>query len=189
LHFATSKNLPEKIMSRALVRIEKVEQSIFQLRGQTVILDGDLARFYGVSTKRLNQQVRRNRRRFPPDFLFQLTAEEMENLRLQNATSKGGRGGRRYPPLAFTEHGALMVASVLNTPRAIEVSVMVVRAFVRVRGLDRLPHVVLSKLAEMEHQVGNHEEAIKSLVRAFQEIAEKHIESKRRRIGFGREKE
>ena len=117
----------------AVVPQEKIEKRIFTVRAQKVMLDSDLADLYGVTTKRLNEQVRRNRGRFPADFMFRLTKEEAAGLRSQNATSKGGRGGRRYPPSVFTEHGAIMLASVLNTTRAIGVSVYVVRAFVRLR--------------------------------------------------------
>ncbi len=104
-------------------------------RGHKVLLDAELAALYGISTARLNQQVRRNAERFPPDFMFQLTASEYGALMLQNATSKTGRGGRRKLPLAFTEHGAIMAATVLSSPRAVQMSVYVVRAFVKLREL------------------------------------------------------
>jgi hypothetical protein len=107
------------------IPIEQIQQLIFLIRGKKVMLDSDLAKLYGVSTKRLNEQVKRNRDRFPGDFMFQLNSTEANNLRSQFATSKEGRGGRRYLPFAFTEHGAIMLASVLNTPRATEVSVFV----------------------------------------------------------------
>jgi ORF6N domain len=110
-----------------------VESRIRYLRNHKVILDTDLAELYGVSVKRLNEQVKRNRERFPTDFLFRLTAKEHEALRSQIATSNRGRGGRRFAPYAFTEHGAIMAATVLNSERAVEMSVFVVRAFVRLR--------------------------------------------------------
>jgi hypothetical protein len=106
-----------------IVLVEQIEPLILLLRGQQVLLDADLAGLYGVTTKRLNEQVKRNRHRFPADFLLRLTGAETASLRSQNATSKTLRGGRRYAPSALTEHGAIMAASVLNTPRAIEVSV------------------------------------------------------------------
>jgi len=114
---------------------EDIAHSILALRGHKILLDTELARLYGVPTKRLNEQVRRNRERFPEDFMFRVNAEEFEALRSQFATSNAapGRGGRRYRPYAFTEHGALMAANVLNSARAIEVSVYVVRAFMRLR--------------------------------------------------------
>ncbi len=117
----------------------QIEDRIYTVRGKRVMLDADLARLYGVTTKRLNEQIRRNIERFPEDFAFQLTNHEFADLRSQNATSNEplpGRGGRRYQPWAFTEHGAIMAASVLNTPRAVEVSVFVVRAFVKLRELS-----------------------------------------------------
>ena len=113
--------------------VESISLSIASLRGQRVILDADLAALYGVETKRFNEQIKRNLDRFPADFMFQLDADEHEALRSQFATSNAGRGGRRYRPYAFTEHGAIMAATILSSPRAVEVSVYVVRAFVRLR--------------------------------------------------------
>jgi len=99
-----------------IIPAAQIETVIIVLRGQRVILDADLAQLYGASTKRLNEQAKRNPDRFPPDFMFQLTHDEAASLRSQNATSKSGRGGRRYAPFAFTEHGAIMAANVLNSP-------------------------------------------------------------------------
>ena len=112
---------------------ERIERSILLIRGHKVMLDADLAILYGVSTKRLNEQVRRNRSRFPDDFMFQLTVEEVRSLRSQFATSKQGRGGRRYAPLVFTEQGITMLSTVLNSERAIQVNIEIMRAFVRLR--------------------------------------------------------
>ena len=120
--------------SKSLIPIETIQNRILIIRSQKVILDADLAEIYGVTTKRLNEQVRRNRGRFPEDFRFQLNREEFKILRSQFATSSEW-GGRRYPPYAFTEHGAVMAASVLNSPRAVAVSVQVVRAYVKLREL------------------------------------------------------
>src|SRR5690606_35396825 len=111
--------------------VEHIASSIIVLRGHRVILDQQLAGLYGVDTRRLNEQVRRNRHRFPPDFLLELTAEEYANLMSHFATSSWG--GRRTLPFAFTEHGAIQVATILNSPRAVEISVYVVRAFVKLR--------------------------------------------------------
>src|ERR1700736_328073 len=119
--------------------VRPVESRILILRGHKVILDSDLAELYGVPVKRLNEQVKRNVERFPADFMFQLSAREHDHLRSQFATSKQARGGRRYPPYAFTEHGAIMAATVLNSKRAVEMSVFVVRAFVRLRELLARP--------------------------------------------------
>ena len=105
------------------IPLERIERAILSVRGERVILDSELAKLYGVTTTRLNQQVRRNAERFPSDFMFQLTAEERDSLMLQFATSKGGRGERRKLPLVFTEHGAIMAANVLNSQRAVRASV------------------------------------------------------------------
>ncbi len=120
--------------SKSLISIETIQNRILIIRGQKVIIDVDLAEIYGVGTKVLNQAIRRNIDRFPEDFMFQLNKEEFKILRSQIVTSSGW-GGRRYPPYAFTEHGAVMAASVLNSPRAIAVSVQVVRAYVKLREL------------------------------------------------------
>jgi hypothetical protein len=135
----------------ALVPVEYIARSIFVLRGQKVLIDAELAELFGVTTARLNQQVRRNRRRFPADFLFELTAEEFANLKLHFATSSWG--GRRTLPLAFTEHGAIMVATVLNSPRAVKMSVYVVRAFVKLRELIASNRDLARKLAALERSL------------------------------------
>ena len=136
-------------MTTAPVPTEIIAERIVIVRDQKVILDSDLAALYGVETRRLNEQVRRNRARFPEDFIFELTAEEFANLKSQFATSSWG--GRRKLPLAFTEHGAIMAATVLNTPRAVEVSVYVVRAFVRLRELVTSHRDLAKRLDELEH--------------------------------------
>jgi len=133
--------------------VEHITGAIRILRGQRVLLDAELAALYGVTTARLNQQVRRNRARFPPDFLFQLTAEEFAALMLQNATSKPGRGGRRKLPLAFTEHGAIQAATILNSPRAVEMSVYIVRAFVKLREILASNKELAHKLAALERSL------------------------------------
>ena len=119
--------------SRSIIPTERIEKAICLIRGRKVMLDANLAKLYGTSTKRFNEQIRRNGDRFPDDFMFRLSDEEWTALRSQTATSKKGRGGRRYPPFAFTEHGAIMAANVLNSPRAVQASIQVVRAFVRLR--------------------------------------------------------
>src|SRR3990172_4583158 len=124
---------------------------IITLREHQVILDADLAKLYGVTTKRLKEQVKRNISRFPSDFMFILTRQEVMNLRSQFATSSSTWGGTRYPPTAFTEHGALMAANVLNSPRAVEMSVYVIRAFVRMRREMTINEVVARRLAEIEN--------------------------------------
>jgi phage regulator Rha-like protein len=168
---------------RSLIPIERIENRIFLLPGQKVMLDADLAELYGVTTKRLNEQVKRNRARFPEDFIFQLTVQETELLRSQIATSKKGRGGRRYAPFAFTEHGAIMLASVLNTQRATEVSVFVVRAFIRLREMLATHKELAHKLAELERKLVTHDEAIRSLMNAIRQLMTPPVQ-KRRPIGF-----
>ena len=127
------------------------EQCIVRLRGQSVLLDTDLAALYGVEVKRLNQQMIRNQDRFPEDFCFRLTESEWRSLRLQNATSNG-RGGRRSPPYAFTEPGAIMAATVLNSPQAVQMSVAVVRAFVKLRRMALSVEALARKVAALEQK-------------------------------------
>src|SRR3989338_4055923 len=137
----------------SLVSQELIEQKIFLIRGQKVMLDTDLAGIYGVSTKRLNEQVKRNQKRFPKDFLFQLTLQEAKELwrsRSQIATSRWG--GRRYLPYVFTEHGALMVANVLNSEKAVTMSVYVIRAFVRMRAVFLDNQILAVRLMEIEER-------------------------------------
>jgi hypothetical protein len=131
---------------------EAITLRIATVRGQRVIVDADLAALYGVETKRFNEAVKRNLAKFPEDFMFALTADEWAALRSQFATSneQGGRGGRRYAPRVFTEHGALMAATILNSPRAVEVSVYVVRAFVRLREMAATHGDLAKRLAELE---------------------------------------
>jgi hypothetical protein len=148
-----------------------------------VILDSDLAELYGVPVKRLNQQIRRNAERFPPDFLFQLSIREYEILRLQFATSSEPHGGRRYLPLAFTEHGAIMAATVLNSARAIEMSIFVVRAFVRMREALSTNRPIVAKLQALERRVDSHDGEIQELIEAIRELMLPPPPN-RRRIGF-----
>ena len=165
----------------ALVPAERIERAILLIREHKVLLDTDLAALYGVTVKRLNEQIKRNRERFPEDFMFQLTLEESERLRSHFATIKTGRGRhRKYLPYAFTEHGAIMAASVLNSPRAIEVSVAVVRVFVRLR-LMLVSHADLArKLAAMEKKYDSQFKVVFDAIRQLMIPPE----SKRRKIGF-----
>ena len=160
-----------------------VESRILFIRGHKVLLDSDLAQLYGVTVKRLNEQVRRNRERFPEDFVFRVTADEFNVLRSQNATSKAGRGGRRSLPFAFSEHGAIMAASVLNSRRAVEVSVFVVRAFVRLREMLNAHKQLAAKVKELERRLGTNDERIQEVIEAIRELTE--IPTKpQRQIGF-----
>ena len=168
---------------KSLIPVEQIERRIFLIRQEKVILDADLARLYGVETRRLNEQVRRNAARFPKDFMFQLTPEEYSDLKSHFATSSLGWGGRRKRPFAFTEHGAIMAASVLNTPKAVEMSVFVVRAFVRLRTLLSTHKELAHKLAELERRVEGHDEAIQGIVVAIRKLMQPP-DKKRERIGF-----
>lgn len=167
----------------AIVLAKRVASKILILRNQKVILDTDLAELYGVSVKQLNQQIKRNSPRFPPDFLFTLTQAEDRFLRSQIVTSNSGRGGRRYLPHAFTEHGAIMAATVLNSKRAIEMSIFVVRAFVKMRQAAAVNQQVVSKLEELEARLENHDAEIQDLVEAIQELLTP-LPANNRRIGF-----
>jgi|ERR1700676_4583665 ORF6N domain len=147
-----------------------VESRIVFLRHQRVILDADIAGLYGVPVKRLNEQVKRNQERFPSDFMFQLTGKEHDALRSQIATSKKSRGGRRYTPYAFTEHGAIMAATVLNSERAVQMSVFVVRAFVRLREMLATNRRLAGKIGELENRLDTHDSAIQDLIEAIKEL-------------------
>ncbi len=138
------------------------------IRGQRVLLDADLAQLYEVETKRFNEQIRRNPTRFPPDFMFSLTAQEFAGLRSQTATSK--RGGRRYLPMVFTEHGAIMAASVLNSARAVEMSVFVVRAFVQLRDVLARDNALADKLTALEQRVTQHDHSLTDLIDAIRAL-------------------
>jgi hypothetical protein len=167
----------------AIVLAKRVGSKILILRNQKVILDTDLAQLYGVPVKRLNEQLKRNPQRFPRDFLFTLTREEYKHLRSQNATSSSVHGGRRYLPHAFTEHGAIMAATVLNSKRAIEMSVFVVRAFVQMRQSLVVNQHVVSKLSELEARLDSHDAEIQDLVDAIRELLTP-LPANNRRIGF-----
>ena len=171
--------------------IESISRAILVLRGHRVLLDAELAALYGVSTKRFNEQVRRNCERFPADFMFRLNAEETETLRSQNATLKGGRGQhRKYLPYAFTEHGAIMAATILNSPRAVEMSVYVVRAFVKLRELLSSNRELARRFAQLETRLDKkltqHDQTIGAILEAIRELMNPEVppEPKRRPIGF-----
>ncbi len=166
--------------------IEAITSRILILRGQRVMLDADLAALYGVQTRRLNEQVRRNTARFPKDFVFQVTPAEFANLKSQFATSSWG--GRRKLPLAFTEHGAIMAAMVLNSPRATEVSIYVVRAFVQLRD-TLIAHKELAKRldeleAKIERKLSTHDQAIAGILDAIRQLMAPPDPTKHRPIGF-----
>jgi len=180
---------------KVTVLTKRVESRILLMRGKKVILDSDLAELYGVEVKRLNQQVKRNAERFPEDFVFRV---KKEDLRLQIATSKIAgaraaskrgriRGGRRYLPFAFTEHGAIMAATVLNSKRAVEMSIFVVRAFVQMRETLATNQKIVAKLRELEERIGKHDANIQEIVGAIREMMKPAVPpavKRGRRIGF-----
>ncbi|WP_301081530.1 ORF6N domain-containing protein [Rhodoferax sp.] len=170
----------------APLSIGDIAQRIHLIRGQRVVLDTDLAAFYGETTKRFNQQVNRNLARFPANFMFQLDEQEFANLRLQFATSslKSGHGGRRYAPLAFTEHGAIMASMVLNSPRATELSVYVVQAFVELRGMISSNRELAVKVHQLERKVSVHERNIAELVDSMANLLASPPTPPKRPIGF-----
>jgi hypothetical protein len=182
---------------------EQLEPLIFAVRERRIILDADLARLYGVTTKALNQAVRRNWKRFPPDFAFQLETSEFELLRSQIVTAKmqaperkseiassgipnnpKRRGGTRVPPWAFSEHGALMAANVLRSERAVQMSVFVVRAFVRLREQVAANEAILKRLAEVDKALLEHDAALRDLYRKLLPLLQPPPESRKRSIGF-----
>ena len=162
---------------------ERVEKAILLLRGQRVMLDRDLAELYGVETGALNRAVKRNIKRFPEDFMFQITDEEAERLRCQFGISKHGRGGRRYLPYVFTEQGVAMLSSVLNSERAIEVNIAIMRVFVRLREMMAAHKDLALKLKELEGRIQDHDEQIVAIFDAIRQLMTPPARPKRK-IGF-----
>jgi hypothetical protein len=161
---------------------EAIAARIQWIRGQKMMLDADLARLYGVPTKELNLKVKRHLERFPADFMFQLTDDEWSGLRFQFETSKG-RGGRRYPPYAFTEHGVLMLSSVLNSERAIAVNIRIMRVFVRMNRLLQSDLELQLRMERMESRQGRMEEDLGGLFEAVKQLMEEPG-AERRRLGY-----
>jgi len=171
--------------SDSVVPEKRILRIIIVVRGEKVILDSDLAALYGVETRRLNEQVRRNIHKFPEDFMFQLSKEEYDGLKSQIATSSSGWGGRRKLPLVFTEHGALQAANVLNSPEANKMSVFIVRAFVRLREMLLSNEKLASKVDELERRVTDHDEILIELVREIRRLIDLPKPARRKRpIGF-----
>ncbi len=162
--------------------IETAGSAIHIIRGHRVMTDADLAKFYGVTTKVLNQAVRRNKHRFPQDFAFRLAAEEFKNLRSQNVTSSLAHGGRRFMPWVFTEHGAVMLAGVLNSAVAIAASVEIVRVFVRMRNALSSSDLV-GKLVDIESRLDGHDEDLAAVFKAIKQLIETPKPS-RKEMGF-----
>lgn len=158
---------------KSLIKAEDIQNSIQEIQGRKVIIDSDLARFYGVETRRLNEQVKRNKQRFPADFLFPLTNQELEILMSQSAISNS-HGGRRKVTYAFTEHGALMAANVLRSKQAYQMSVLIIQAFIALRDTGKqqkqLLDKILSQLEKHSSKLGQHDEEISGIVKFLNEI-------------------
>jgi hypothetical protein len=169
----------------ALVSQEQIENAVLLLRSEKVLLDADLAKLYGVTTKALNQAVKRNLSRFPKDFTFRLTAKEtaMWN-RSQTETSSQKHRDPRYPPFAFTEQGVAMLSSVLRSERAVQVNIEIMRVFVRIRQIIAVNADVARRLDEIEARMGEHDEQFIHVIRAIRELMDPPSAPKRRRIGF-----
>ena len=176
-------------MSKGLmIPDERIEKTILLIRGQKVIINADFAELYGVTTKRLNEQVRRNRSRFPEDFIFQLTTEEKSEV-VANCDHLSKLKFSKTLPYAFTEHGAIMAASILNAPRAIEASIFVVRAFVKLREMLATHKELAQKYLELEQRLEDHDEHIQTIFNAIRQLMTT-TESPRKKIGFtAREKQ
>jgi len=166
-----------------IIPTERVYQCILVIRGLRVVLDADLAKLFGVTTKRLNEQVKRNPDRFSEDFMFQLTAEEKAEV-VANCDHLSRIRFSAVRPHAFTEHGAIMAANVLHSPRAVEASVLVVRAFVRLRQTLATHRELAEKLAELERRIGSHDEAVRTLMMAIHQLMEPPSQPPGERIGF-----
>lgn len=170
----------------ALVPIERIEDRILVIRGQKVLIDADLATLYGITTKRLNEQVRRNKERFPADFMFHLTAEEKAEV-VATCDHLAKLKFAAALPHAFTEYGAIMAASVLNTPLAVEASIYVVRAFVRLREILATNQELAQKLDQLEKKITTHDQAIVGILKAIRELMTPATPAKKRKIGFVQE--
>src|ERR1022692_1842439 len=179
--------MPKKISSPAdqlPVPVELVERRIYLIRGQKVMLDSDLAELYQVTTGNLNLAVRRNSKRFPEDFMFQLTKEEADTLLLQIARAKTGRGGRQTSPYAFTELGVAMLSSVLNSERAVQMNIIIMRAFVRMRELLTIHKDLAEKIEKLERTQKQRGSILVAVVQDIQKLKTPPPQPPRRRIGF-----
>jgi hypothetical protein len=166
-----------------LIPVEHIQSNILVLRGQRVIIDSDLARLYGITTKRLNEQVKRNQRRFPEDFLFQLSPEEKAEV-VAKCDHLGNLRFSRTLPYAFTEHGAIQAANVIHSTTAEEMGVMVVRAFIRLRQMMVNHKALTAKLTELDARLGEHDEQIASLIEAIRNLTMPDGPLHKRKIGF-----
>ena len=174
-------NKKRSVASELLVPVEMIERRIYFVREQKVMLDSELAELYQVPTKVFNQAVRRNRTRFPKDFMFQLSRDEDESLRSQIVTSKIGRGGRRYRPYVFTEQGVAMLSSVLNSERAVQVNIAIMRAFVRLREMVGSNKELATKLEALEKK---YDGQFRVVFQAIRKLMQPPSSTTSRRIGF-----
>lgn len=166
-----------------LIPLERIQNAIFLIRGEKVMIDSDLSELYGVTTGNLNKAVKRNQDRFPLDFMFQLTDDETKNLMFQIGISNSKHGGSRHNPYVFTEQGVAMLSSVLRSGRAVQVNVAIMRAFVSLRRLLGTSETLARKFAELERKLEGHDEAIRTLFDAIRELMEPPVKPKRE-IGF-----
>ena len=177
---------------KSLIPDEVVMSKIYLIRGQKVMIDRDLAELYGVETKYLKRQVRRNEKRFPDDFMFEMTKEEFENWRSQFVTSKEDKMGLRYAPYVFTEQGVAMLSSVLNSDRAIEVNIQIMRIFYKMRLLIASHEELIKRLEMIERNMGNHDREIKVLFEYLKKLMEEKefrtAQENRKQIGFKKDK-
>jgi hypothetical protein len=178
--------MPKKAIQKSAIPAETIASKIYFIRGQKVMLDRDLAELYGVATKRLNEQVRRNAKRFPDDFMFQLTSEEKNEV-VAICDHLSSLKYSKALPLAFTEHGAIMAASILNTQRAIDAGILVVRAFVKMRQMIVAHFEMASKLKKLEKQLKNHDENFRIVFEAIKQLFDDE-EKPIRKIGYIKEK-
>ena len=172
--------------SKSIVRVGTIQQRILLIRGDKVIVDADLAEAYGVPTRRLNEQVKRNKKRFPEDFMFQLAPEEKAEV-IANCDHLSKLKFSKVLPFVFTEHGAIMAASVLNSPKAVEVSVFVVRAFVQLREVIAGHKELARKIGQLERKLSGHDDQIQVMVEAIRQLMDPKLPPRTRRIGFNQD--
>jgi hypothetical protein len=165
------------------VSVERIERKIYFIRDQKVMLDSDLAQLYRVQTKNLNKAVKRNLDRFPEDFMFRVAPEEIESLRFQIGTSSDGHGGRRYLPYVFTEHGVAMLSSVLNSKRAVQMNIVIVRAFIKLREVLSTHKDLARRIESLELKYQEHDHELKAVFDAIRKLISTPAPTKRK-IGF-----
>ncbi len=168
---------------KSIIPVEKIKQRILLIRGEKVIVDADLAEFYGVTTKRLNEQIKRNKGRFPHDFMFRLSVKEKAEV-VAKCDHLSKLKYSKALPHVFTEHGAIMAATVLNSPRAVETSVFIVRAFVKLRRIIADNQVLSRKIVQIERRLADHDELIIEVIQVIKQLLKPDPPPKKRQIGF-----